>query len=111
MRTTRCTTRSPICPTGAFSLTVYRVATRGAVAILTDDAGPAVIDNLELNDDVLTGNVRLESGSAKVTLRFAANAISGTIGEGKKQWSLAGRRTGGADAKVAAGDVINKPDK
>ncbi len=81
------------------------------VSIVTDDAGPAVIDNLELNGDVLTGNVRLESGPAKVTLRFAPNVISGTIGEGKRAWSLSGRRTSGGDTKVAAGDVVKQPDK
>jgi hypothetical protein len=75
------------------------------VSILTDDGGPAMMDNIQMDGDVLTGNVRLVSGPAKVTLRFAQNGISGTIGEGKKVWSLSGRRTT-VNANVAAGDVI-----
>ena len=78
------------------------------VSILTEDAGPAVIDNLEIKGDVLTGRVRLASGNAKVTIRFASNTISGTIGEGKKEWQLAGRRTSGQESRMAAGEVIKQ---
>lgn len=76
------------------------------VSILTEDAGPAVIDKLEVKGDVVTGRVRLASGDAKVTLRLATNTISGTIGEGKQEWSLAGRRTSGSETRTAAGEVI-----
>jgi len=76
------------------------------VSILTEDAGPAVIDNLELKGDVLTGRVRLASGNAKVELKFASNSITGTIGEGKKEWLLSGRRTSGQESRMAAGEVI-----
>jgi hypothetical protein len=71
-------------------------------SIITEDAGPALIDNLKLTDDVLTGQVRLPTGTASVTIRFAATTIAGSIVEGKHQWSLSGRRTSGGDTRVAA---------
>jgi hypothetical protein len=69
--------------------------------LLTDDGGPAVIDHLALTDGVLTGNVRVASGSAKVTLRFTSSGATGSIVDGKKEWSVAARRTSGAALDVA----------
>lgn len=74
-------------------------------SIITEDAGPALIDNLSLKGDVLTGQVRLPTGTAKVTIRFENKTIAGSIVEGKREWSLSGRRTSGGDTRMAAGDV------
>lgn len=67
-------------------------------SIITEDAGPALLDNLEVKDDVITGRVRLPNGNATVTLRFSNNAVEGSIDSGKRAWSLSGKRTSGADA-------------
>lgn len=74
-------------------------------SILTDDAGPAVIDQLQVNGNELTGRVRLPSGMAKVTFRVSGSTIAGSIVEGKHEWAVSGRRTSG-DTRMAAGDVI-----
>jgi hypothetical protein len=71
------------------------------VTLLTDDGGPAVIDHLAMTDGVLTGNVRVSNGTAKVTLRFTASGATGSIVVGKQEWNLAARRTSGAALDVA----------
>ena len=69
--------------------------------MLTDDARAANIDHLTLADDVLTGNVRVPNGIAKVTLRFSSAGVTGSIVSGKKEWTLTARRTSGAALDVA----------
>jgi hypothetical protein len=69
--------------------------------MLTDDAGPAVIDHLAFADSVLTGNVRVAHGTAKVTFRFTTVGLSGSIVDGKKEWTVAARRTSGSNLDVA----------
>src|SRR3954470_19410571 len=69
--------------------------------LLTDDGGPAIIDQLAMNADVLTGKLRVSTGTAKVTLRLTANGLTGSINEGRKEWSVAGRRTSGGTLDVA----------
>ncbi|HXT16381.1 MAG TPA: hypothetical protein VN706_12165 [Gemmatimonadaceae bacterium] len=69
--------------------------------MLTDDAGPAIIDHLAVNDGVLTGVLRVSNGMAKVTLRFTPSGIAGSIVDGKKEWNLAARRTSGTALDVA----------
>ena len=68
--------------------------------MLTDDGGPAIIDKATVKDDVLTGSLRTRGGEAKITVRFTANGLEGTIGEGKSEWRLAGRRTSDPDVRV-----------
>lgn len=68
---------------------------------LTDDASAANIDHLALTDDVLTGNVRVPNGLAKVTLRLTGAGMSGSILSGRKEWKLVARRTSGAALDVA----------
>ena len=75
-------------------------------SILIDENGPAIIDNLALSGDVLTGRLRLPSGSAKVTLRLTPTSIAGSIVEGKHEWQVSGRRTSGGETRVAAGEVV-----
>jgi hypothetical protein len=69
--------------------------------LLTDEAGPAIIDHLAVNDGVLTGNIRLSNGTAKVTLRFTPAGMAGSIQDGRKEWTLAARRTSGSALDVA----------
>jgi hypothetical protein len=69
--------------------------------LLTDEAGPAIIDHLAVSDGVLTGSLRVPSGTAKVTLRFTPTGMSGSIRDGKKEWTLAARRTSGTALDVA----------
>lgn len=73
-------------------------------SMLTDNAGPAVIDGLALSGDTLTGRVLLPTGSARVTLRLTATTIDGSIVDGKHVWSVSGRRTTG-DVRIAAGAI------
>lgn len=68
--------------------------------MLTDDGAPAIIDKAAVRDDVLTGSLRTRHGDAKITVRFTAAGLEGTIGEGKSQWHLAGRRTSDPDLRV-----------
>jgi hypothetical protein len=69
--------------------------------LLTDDAGPAIIDHLALQENVLSGNIRVSGGNAKVTLTLSSNGMIGSIADGKKEWKLAGRRTSGSALDVA----------
>ncbi len=69
--------------------------------VLTDEGGPAIIDHIEVAGDMLTGNIRVSNGTAKVTLKFTAAGITGSIVDGRKEWSLAGRRTSGTTLDVA----------
>ncbi len=70
-------------------------------SIITDDGGPALIDELSIDNDVLTGLVRVAKGTAKVTIRLAPTEITGTIVQGKQEWVLSGRRTSGPATRVA----------
>lgn len=69
--------------------------------MLTDEGGPAVIDHLVMSEGVLTGNVRVANGTATVTLRFTPSGATGVIVDGRKEWSVAARRTSGAALDVA----------
>lgn len=64
--------------------------------VLTDNAKASVVDHLALADDVLTGNVRVPNGSAKVTLRLTGSGLTGSIVDGRSEWKIAARRTSGA---------------
>src|SRR4051812_11392886 len=64
-------------------------------SIITEDAGPAIMDQLSLTGDVLKGRVRVAGGTANVELHLSATEISGSIVAGKHRWDLTGRRTSG----------------
>jgi hypothetical protein len=71
-------------------------------SVVTDEGGPAIIDHVVLKDDTLTGSLRMHRGDARITLRFTAAGLEGTIGEGKTEWKLAGRRTSDPYVRVGA---------
>ena len=60
---------------------------------ITDDAGPAIIDGLSLSGDTLKGNLKLSSGSAKVSLQFIGTGVAGSIVQGRNEWTVEGRKT------------------
>ena len=74
-------------------------------SIITDDAGPALIDQLTLADNVLTGEVRMPNGVGHVKIKLSPTALDGVIEQGKYRWNLSGHRTSGADTRMANGDV------
>ena len=60
---------------------------------VTDEAGPAIIDVTTLNADTLKGNLKLSSGTAKVSLQFVGTNVAGTIVQGRNEWSVEGHKT------------------
>jgi hypothetical protein len=70
-------------------------------SVLVQDGGPTFIDNVKLNGDLLTGELKLLRGTAKVTFKLSATDISGSIVEGKHVWQVSGRRTSG-ETRVAS---------
>ncbi len=60
---------------------------------VTDDAGPAVIEELVLSGDTLKGTLKLTSGSAKLSLQFVGSNVAGSIVQGRNEWSVEGRKT------------------
>jgi hypothetical protein len=74
-------------------------------SIITDDASPALIDQLSLSNDVLTGEVRMPSGVGHVKIKLTPTALDGVIEQGKYRWSLSGHRTSGVETRSANGDV------
>jgi hypothetical protein len=70
-------------------------------SLLVQDSGPTFIDNVTLNGDVLTGELKLLRGTAKVMLKLSSTDIKGSITEGKHVWQISGRRTSG-ETRVAS---------
>ena len=60
---------------------------------ITDNAGPAIIDGISMANGVLKGDLRLSSGSAKVSLQFEGGTIAGSIVQGRNSWTISGRKT------------------
>jgi hypothetical protein len=60
---------------------------------ITDDAGPAVIEDLSASTNSLKGSLKLSSGLAKLTLQFVGTNVAGSIVEGRNQWTVEGRKT------------------
>ena len=60
---------------------------------ITDDAGPAVIEELSVTADSLKGTLKLTGGSAKLLLQFVETNVAGSIVQGRNQWSVEGRKT------------------
>jgi len=63
------------------------------VTFITDGNGPAIIDGVSVTDDTLKGSLHLSTGKATVSLKFSDRDVAGSIVEGKRQWSVEGRRT------------------
>jgi hypothetical protein len=60
---------------------------------ITDDAGPAVIEDLATSGDSLKGSLKLSGGKAQLTLEFLGAKVNGSIVQGRNAWSLEGRKT------------------
>jgi hypothetical protein len=74
-------------------------------SIIADDGAPAMIENIALKDNVLTGRVHMRTGNAEVTLRLSQKELTGSIVAPRQSWVLSGRRTTGDDVRSADGDV------
>jgi hypothetical protein len=73
--------------------------------IVAGESGPAIIEDVALSEDVLTGHVHMRTGIGDVKLRLSSQDITGSIISGKRMWHVSGRRTSGGEARAAAGDV------
>lgn len=62
-------------------------------SMITDESGPAIIDHVAVADDVLTGSIRMATGTAKISFHILPNGIAGSIVAGRSEWKLTGRRT------------------
>jgi hypothetical protein len=60
---------------------------------VTDDKGPAAIDQLSLSSDTLKGRLALPGESAQFTLRFNGPSVAGSIVGKKQEWRIEGRKT------------------
>lgn len=60
---------------------------------ITDDAGPAVIEELSVTGDSLKGTLKLTGGSAKLLLQFIDTNVAGSIVQGRNEWRVEGRKT------------------
>lgn len=74
-------------------------------SIIADDGAPAIIENIALTGDVLTGRVHMRTGRADVTLRLSQKELSGSIVAARQSWVVSGHRTSGDEARSANGDV------
>ena len=61
--------------------------------LITDEGGPAIIDHIDVKDDVITGSIRMPDRTAKISLRISSTHLDGSIVAGNRQWRLTGRRT------------------
>ena len=63
------------------------------VTFVTDGNGPAIIDHLSVAGDTMKGSLRLSTGTAAVSFKFSDKEVAGSIVEGRREWTLEGRRT------------------
>ena len=63
------------------------------VTFVTEGNGPAIIDHVSLTGDTLKGSLRLTTGTAAVSFKFSDRDVAGSIVEGRREWTLEGRRT------------------
>lgn len=61
--------------------------------LVTEGNGPAVIDHISVSGDTLRGSLRLTTGTAQVSFKFSDKEVAGSIVEGRREWTLEGRRT------------------
>jgi hypothetical protein len=73
--------------------------------IIADEGAPAIIEQVALTDNVLTGRVHMRSGTAKVSFQLSDSAISGSIVSSKTSWVVNGRRTTGLAMQSASGEI------
>jgi hypothetical protein len=63
------------------------------VTFVTEGNGPAIIDHVSISGDTLKGSLRLSTGTAAVSFKFSDKDVAGSIVEGRREWTLEGRRT------------------
>jgi len=63
------------------------------VTFVTEGNGPAIIDHVSITGDTLKGSLRLTTGTAAVSFKFSDKDVAGSIVEGRREWTLEGRRT------------------
>ena len=63
------------------------------VTFVTDRNGPAIIERVSVTGDTLKGSLKLSTGTAQVSLKFSDASVSGTIVDGRREWTLEGHRT------------------
>jgi hypothetical protein len=63
------------------------------VTFVTEGNGPAIIDHVSVSGDTMKGSLRLNTGTAAVSFKFSDKDVSGSIVEGRREWTLEGRRT------------------
>ena len=63
------------------------------VTFVTEGNGPAIIDHVSVSGDTLKGSLRLSTGTAAVSFKFSDKDVAGSIVEGRREWTLEGRRT------------------
>lgn len=94
--------------TGTFRVVATRTdGSSGALALLllenidgcleatfvTDDSGPAAIEQLSMSATGLKGRLRLTGEAASFSVRFEDNRVAGSIVARKQEWRLEGRKT------------------
>ena len=63
------------------------------VTFVTGGNGPAIIDGVSVSGDTLKGSLHLSTGKAAVSLQFSDKEVAGSIVEGRREWTVEGRRT------------------
>lgn len=62
-------------------------------AMLVTDQSSSALDIISVENGSLTASVRSGSGSAKLSITFDEQTVSGTMEQKKKTWSVSGIRT------------------
>lgn len=65
----------------------------GSLGVLVVMDSPTALEIVSASDTELVGKMRTTTGYALVTLKLTPDAVSGTVTEGKKIWSVDGKRT------------------
>lgn len=65
----------------------------GGLGILVVTDAPTALDIVSITDDEVVARMRTSTGYARVTLKVTDDAVSGQVVEGKRVWSVDGKRT------------------
>lgn len=65
----------------------------GCLGVLVVMDSPTALEIVSVSDNELIGKMRTTTGYAQVTLKLTADAVSGTVVEGKKIWAVDGKRS------------------
>jgi hypothetical protein len=61
--------------------------------LVTDDRGPAAIDQLTMSSNLLKGRINITGEPAVFTVRFEDTRVAGSIIAKKQEWRIEGRKT------------------